>query len=276
MPDLAGTRPPPVTRELLWMRTLVGALLGALLWLEIIALGVPKVLWGSPGYNLIPVATLAGALLGRTRVRHALLATTTGVAILIAVIAYTPIMRRLTRASVRADATGPAVQAIVVLSGGITSDGHLEPAAADRLLTGLSLVRRGVASTLIVSRERPRDHRRGLTSDLDQQRLVALLDRPVRLLIADSVYSTRDEAVRMRALAQALGISSVAVVTSPVHTRRACATFERVGFAVTCVPSESRGVPLGNLRVATDRVQAFQLWLYELAGRTLYRARGWI
>jgi len=45
---------------------------------------------------------------------------------------------------------------------------------------------------------------------------------------------------------------------------------------VTCAPSESREVVLTNPRLSTDRVRAFQLWLYELAGRVLYRARGWI
>jgi uncharacterized SAM-binding protein YcdF (DUF218 family) len=70
--------------------------------------------------------------------------------------------------------------------------------------------------------------------------------------------------------------ASVAVVTSPLHTHRACAAFEKVGFIVSCVPSESRSVALRNPRLATDRLRAFQLWLYELAGLTLYRARGWI
>ncbi|MFN2565563.1 MAG: YdcF family protein, partial [Gemmatimonadaceae bacterium] len=92
----------------------------------------------------------------------------------------------------------------------------------------------------------------------------------------DSVFSTRDEAVRMRELARSLDISSVAVVTSPTHTYRACATFEKVGFAVTCVPSESRDVALGSLGDVTDRVRAFQLWLYEMAGLAKYRVRRWI
>ncbi|MDQ3950982.1 MAG: YdcF family protein [Gemmatimonadota bacterium] len=277
MTDLPARSPSSASREVQRTRALTGALLGTLLWLECIALGVPTILLETRGYNLIPVAALAGALLGLTRGRRVLLATAAALAIVLALIAYTPVIRRPARSLIRSDVVGArAVQAIVVLSGGITSDGHLKPPTVDRTLTGLALIRRGVASTLIVSRERRDAAGHAATSDADQQRLVALLDRPVRLLIVDSVFSTRDEAVRMRALARALDITSIAVVTSPTHTYRACATFEKVGFAVTCVPSESRDVALGTLRLATDRVRAFQLCLYEWAALAKYRASGWI
>jgi uncharacterized SAM-binding protein YcdF (DUF218 family) len=255
----------------------MGALLGSVVWLECIALGVPRILFGGPGYKWIPIAAIAGSLLGLTRVRRLLLAAAAGLAVVLAVIAYTPAIRRPTRALVRSDPVGAsAVQAVVVLSGGITDDGHLRPQATDRMLTGLSLIRRGVASTLILSRDRSPRRSQAVTSDTDQQRLIALLERPIRLLIVDSVFSTRDEAVRMRALARSLDITSVALVTSPIHTYRACATFEKVGFTVTCVPSESREMALGTLRAATDRVLAFQHWLYEWAALARYRASGWI
>jgi uncharacterized SAM-binding protein YcdF (DUF218 family) len=277
MTDLPATSASSAGLEVHRTRVSMGALLGAILWLECIALGVPKILVESSGYSLIPIAALAGALLGLTRARQILFATVTGFAVLLAVLAYTPAIRRPARTLIRSDPVGArAVQAIVVLSGGVTTDGHLKPRAVDRMLTGLSLIRRGVASTLIVSRERRGAPQRAVTSDSDRQRLVALLERPVRLLIVDSVFSTRDEAVRMRALASSLDITSIAVVTSPIHTYRACATFEKVGFAVTCIPSESREVALSTLRLATDRVLAFQLWLYEWAALAKYRASGWI
>jgi uncharacterized SAM-binding protein YcdF (DUF218 family) len=282
MTDLPAKSPSPTSasstcREVRRTRASTGALLGTLLWLECVALGVPKLLFLTRDYDLIPFAALAGALLGLTRLRRVLLATAAGLAVVLVVIAHTPAIRRPTRALIRSDPVGARkVQAIVVLSGGITTDGHLEPHVADRMLTGLSLIRRGVASTLVVSRERRSTAGHAVTSDADQQRLVALLERPVRLLIVDSVSSTRDEAVRMRALARSLDITSVAVVTSPTHTYRACATFEKVGFAVTCVPSESREVPLETLRDTNDRVLAFQRWLYEWVALAKYRASGWI
>jgi uncharacterized SAM-binding protein YcdF (DUF218 family) len=186
-------------------------------------------------------------------------------------------MRRPTNALIRSQrAVAGAADAVVVLSGGVNGDGHLKPNAVDRLLTGLSLIRGGVAPTLIVSRERRGGGGNQVTSDIDQQRLIGLLDRPIRLLVVDSVFSTRDEAVKMRAVAQTLGITRLAVVTSPMHTYRACATFEKVGFVVTCVPSESRDVALRSLSVMADRVRALQLWLYEMAALAKYRAQRWI
>ena len=249
MTDLPTKSAASSNRERQRTRAATGAALAALVWLECIALGLPQIVFGKPGYAVIPIAAMVGALLGFRRAHRLLLATSVGLAV---------------------------VLAVVVLSGGITSDGHLAPPVVDRTLTGLSLIRRGLATTLIVSRERLGPPGQGVTSDADQQRLVALLERPVRLLIVDSVFSTRDEAVRMRALARSLDVTSVAVVTSPMHTYRACATFEKAGFTVTCVPSDSRDVALGSLRAPTDRVRAFQLWLYELAGLTKYRLQRWI
>jgi uncharacterized SAM-binding protein YcdF (DUF218 family) len=264
-------------RELAWTQGATGGVLGAVVWLQCIAFGLPNILFGATGYSVIPIAALAGGLFGTTRVRRLLWGVAVAFALLLAVVAYTPIMRRPVRALVRSDeGSGRPIQAVVVLSGAVTRDGHLRGQSLDRLLAGLDLLRRSSATTLILSRTRTGRGKFQVNSDADQRRLIALLDRPVRVLVVDSVYSTRDEAVRMRALARSLGISSVAVVTSPLHTRRSCATFEKVGFAVTCVPSESRDVALSSLRLVTDRVRALQLWLYEQAALVQYRARGWI
>ncbi len=254
-----------------------GAALVALLWLEVVAFGVPRLVIQTPGYGGLALAAIIGLVLGFTRLRRPLTILVLALGVALAIVAYTPIMRRLAYSLVRADALGARpIQAIVVLSGGINTDGYLRAQALDRALTGLSLLRRGVANTVIVSRERWGPPGRGVTSDADQRRLLSLLHQPPRLLIVDSVFSTRDEAVRMRKLARTLGIDNVAVVTSPLHTYRACATFEKVGFSVTCVPSDSRDVALSSLRLATDRVRAFQLWLYEVAGLAKYRFSGWI
>jgi uncharacterized SAM-binding protein YcdF (DUF218 family) len=275
--SLPATSPASLKGDLRWIDASAGGLLGAVLWLEMIAFGLPRVFFETPGYSLIPIAVIVGAMLGRTRVRRALVALVVGLAGVLAIVAFTPVMRRPAHALIRSDPVGTRpVQAVIVLSGGITTDGHLRAQSLDRVLGGISLIKRGVAGTLIISRERWGPSGRGVTSDADQQRLVSLLERPVRLLIVDSVFSTRDEAVRMRALARTLDLTSVAIVTSPLHTYRACATFEKAGFTVTCVPSESRDVALGTLRLPTDRVHAFQLWLYELAGLAKYRLSGWI
>ena len=98
----------------------------------------------------------------------------------------------------------------------------------------------------------------------------------MRVGVVAPVHSTRDEALRTAALARRAGWRTVAVVTSPLHTRRACATFERVGLAVVCVPSEERSFALRHLRSPGDRLEAFGYWLYETLGWLEYRRRGWV
>jgi uncharacterized SAM-binding protein YcdF (DUF218 family) len=275
--DLPTARESAATRDSRRTVLATGAALGALLCLELIAFGIPHILIGTKGYALVPIAALVGAATGLNRARRLLLAAVLALSIPLGIVGFTPVIRRPARALIRADQLGARpLQAVVVLSGGITDDGHLRQQPTDRLLTGLSLLRRGLATTLVLTRERNRPPGPSVTSDVDQQRLVSLLERPIRLLIVDSIFSTRDEAVRTRALARTLDFWSVAVVTSPLHTYRACATFEKVGFTVTCVPSESRDVALDTLRTPTDRVRALQLWLYELAGLAKYRVSGWI
>jgi uncharacterized SAM-binding protein YcdF (DUF218 family) len=195
---------------------------------------------------------------------------------LLAVVAYTPAVVEPARSLVRSDPPAAPVEAVVVLSGRVTPDGYVDPVVVDRLLTGLEVVRAERVPTLILSRVRFVRPGHVRDSDADQRRLVALATPSVALHVVDSVYATRDEAVRTWALARRLGVHRIALVTSPIHTRRACATFERVGFSVRCVPAADRDAAIRDLHEAGDRVRAFRQWLYESLGILAYRARGWL
>jgi hypothetical protein len=61
-----------------------------------------------------------------------------------------------------------------------------------------------------------------------------------------------------------------------LHTRRACATFEAVGFRVVCVPATVRGSGLFPGSFAEERFRDFRSWLYETFATDSYRRRGWI
>ncbi|HET6761529.1 MAG TPA: YdcF family protein, partial [Gemmatimonadaceae bacterium] len=145
-----------------------------------------------------------------------------------------------------------------------------------RLLTGLALARRGVSRTLLISRERRSYGGKVVSDSADQQGILALAQPTARIVFVDSVLTTRNEALRMKSIAQARGWSTIAVVTSPMHTRRACATFEAVGFKVACVPAEARESGLYEGSSARDRLRAFESWLYETFASSTYRRRGWI
>jgi uncharacterized SAM-binding protein YcdF (DUF218 family) len=166
------------------------------------------------------------------------------------------------------------LDAVIVLSSGITPDSLLVLEALDRLLTGLALMRDSVADTLVVTEPRRGDN--GATTAPDQRRVRALVARPFPMVMLDSVHTTRDEARRSWQLLGARGATRVAVVTSPLHTSRACGAFEAVGFSVTCVAAVSRAYTVEHPLTWQERLSLFRAWLYERLASVEYRARGWV
>jgi uncharacterized SAM-binding protein YcdF (DUF218 family) len=217
-----------------------------------------------------------GAILGATRLRPLLWISAAVIAFLCLAVAYTPLVSALAAPLVRRDPLPAHVDAIAVLSAGFTRDGMMRNETLDRLLTGLALAGRGFARTLLISRERTDFAGKVVSDSADKEKLLALAKPSAQVVFVDSVFTTRTEAVRMKAIAQARGLSTVAVVTSPMHTRRACATFEAVGLKVVCIPADLRESGLYEGSNAEDRLRAFRSWLYETFASDSYRRRGWI
>jgi uncharacterized SAM-binding protein YcdF (DUF218 family) len=217
-----------------------------------------------------------GAILGATRLRPLLWISAGVIAFLCLAAAYTPLVSALAAPLVRRDPLPAHVDAIAVLSAGFTRDGMMRNETVDRLLTGLALAGRGLARTLLISRERTDFAGKIVSDSADKEKLLALAKPSAQVVFVDSVFTTRTEALRMKAIAQARGLSTVAVVTSPMHTRRACATFEAVGFKVVCIPADLRESGLYEGSNAEDRLRAFRSWLYETFASDSYRRRGWI
>jgi uncharacterized SAM-binding protein YcdF (DUF218 family) len=223
------------------------------------------------------LVAVAGALLALTRMAILVWVATAIGLLVFSIVALTPFVTTLlpTRTLVRSDRLpSEPLDAVVVLSGGITPDSLLAPEALDRLLSGLALMRDSVAPVLVVTQ--PRRPEEGTTAAPDQARVRALVQRPFPMFTVDSVRTTRDEAVYGWALLNPRGIRRVAVVTSPAHTRRACETFEQVGFLVTCVPAVVREYSLDRAASGQERIEVFRTWLYERAATIEYRRRGWL
>lgn len=267
------------TRRRSYRDPLVGAAAGALLWTGIELLGIPE-LAGGPWHDLVLVAAVLGALFALTRLRWVLYTKTILVAVIVAVIAYTPIAERAVRSLVRRDPV-PAVPsgAVVVLGADVTPDSLLFGQSLERMLTAVELMKGGTAPVLVIPGNVLEERGRRVSARADQLRLIALAGADTNtVLVADSVYSTRDEAERARTLLRTRNIRRIHVVTSPAHSGRACRTFERVGFVVTCTPSTSRVLPFtpGTMYRSSDRLLAFRLWLYERAAFQVYHMKGWI
>ena len=115
-----------------------------------------------------------------------------------------------------------------------------------------------------------------VSDSADLTRVATMALPPGAVIFVDSIETTRTEALRMWSIAKPRHWNTVALVTSPLHTRRACATFEAVGFRVICVPARVRESGLDRHSIPEDRFRAFRLWLYERFATDTYRRRGWI
>lgn len=252
-----------------------GAILGALCAVAAYMLGVQQ-LTRHPELSFFIGATIIGAAVGATRLRR-LLWIGAGLLVLLCLgVDYTPLVPWLAKPMTRRDPIPQRVDAIAALGAGITPEGWMRSEKLDRFLSGLELQRRGVAPALMVSRERVPVAGRMVSDSVDLARLTNLSSAAATTIFVDSVSTTRTEALRMKRIADTHGWRRIAVVTSPLHTRRACATFEAVGFQVVCVPAVLRGSGLDPGSIPEDRFRAFRSWLYETFATDSYRRRGWI
>ncbi|HKN57457.1 MAG TPA: YdcF family protein [Gemmatimonadaceae bacterium] len=264
------TDPKSIARD-----ALTGAILGTLCAVAAQVLGVQQLL-RRPELSLYIPTAVAGALLGITRLRPLLWVAGAILAFLCIAAAYTPLASSAATQFIRRDPLPSRVDAIAVLSMGVTPEGLMGSETLDRLLTGFSLARRGLAHNLLVSTER-RPFGGKLVSDSADIRNLATMAAPNDTVIfVDSIVTTRTEALRMQSIASGHGWKTLAVVTSPMHSKRACATFEAVGFKVVCVPADVRGSGLDRHSNPEDRLRAFRAWLYEKFATDSYRRRGWI
>ena len=261
--------------------TFVLRLCGAALALGAFALADALGVWqvtGVPTWIVPLFALVAGALLAPTRYGSLLWIGMGSLSVLTAAVAYTPLVRPLAYAFLRADANprdGVPIDAVVVLSGAITADGRLSGQALDRLLTAFTEARERHIGMLELSVTEQRRGQGTVNSEADQRALATLVAPELTLHFVHGVHSTRDEAVAFAALARTHQWHRVLVVTSPLHSRRACSAFETVGLTVTCRPAQSRDYALGALETRGNRMLAFQDVLYESAATVLYRFRGW-
>jgi uncharacterized SAM-binding protein YcdF (DUF218 family) len=258
------------------LATAEGAILGIAIWVILLTLGFPWILHLEGFDGLIPCA-IVGALFGWLGWRRVTMGALIALCLAIVVIAFTPIIGGPVSSLVRNDPLPTHADAVMVLSAGVNDDGTISHTAMDQLIKGMELVNRGIAPVLVVTREAYIIDGRLVTSQRDQERIVSLTPGGVsRLISAGVTHSTHDEAVRALALVRARNWKRIILVTSPLHTRRACATFEKIGVVVSCTPSNTREFALGALGSPMDRMRAFQVWLYELAGTLRYRQLGYI
>jgi uncharacterized SAM-binding protein YcdF (DUF218 family) len=255
-------------------RILNGMIAGVAFSLLIDLLGVPQIFGVGFDATMIPFALLAG-LLALSRFRRVIPIAAALLFVLTLIVAYTGAADALALRFVRTDPLPKSADAVVALSAGVTADGYMTQQATDRTLKAVELVKNGMAPVLVITREERRGRGFLLSPESDQRR-IASLSGVNQVLTTKRVKSTHDEAVAVATVARARGWRRIVLVTSPFHSRRACATFEKTGLAVTCIPSDSRDIAVKRLRYPHDRLGAFGMLLYETVGTLRYRQLGWI
>jgi len=257
-----------------FLRALTGFVLGAATWMLLSRLGFPHI-FGLPASGGEVPFGIAGALLGLTRLRRWIAAISASLVALLAIISLTDVVAGPARSLIRRDPIPPAADAVVVLSAGVTGDGFMPQQGSDRLRKALELIQAKRAPTLVVSRERRFISRKPVSSIADQNRMIAMAGVPA-FIATGWARSTHDEALYVAKVARHRGWERIILVTSPFHSRRACATFERAGVRVSCVPADSRDIAVHSLRDPDDRIAAFAMLIYEIAGTIRYQQQGWL
>lgn len=254
---------------------LIGASLGLLGTLMYFATDLPRPI-GSATIAAVSAA-LIGTVLGGIAQARRIATVCTVIAAIVALIGFTPVTRAPVHSWIRRDSM-PAdrLDAVIVLSSAVNADSLLDAAAVERLLTGLVVFRDNGARLLVTTRNGVSGQGARMESDADRRRLVDLAADTARWHAVGPVHTTHDEAVKIAALLLPLEQRRIAVVTSPLHTRRACRAFEKVGFQVTCVPSDERLYAIHAFDTPTTRLKATAEWFYELLAMLEYRVRGWV
>lgn len=253
---------------------LLGVALGVLAVFAGLMAGLPVL------SNHLTITLLSGVLIGCLAAllpASVVVPTVVAIAAFISAITLTPVMQRPVDAWIRRD-TIPVgrFDAVVVLSSSVSADSALDPIATERLLSGLEFMRRHDVGVLVTTRPAALHDQHRMVSDSDQRALITLAGDTTRWREVGPVRTTREEALRTAVLLAPASSRTIAVVTSPLHTRRACGAFEAVGFHVVCVPSTERLYPVYTFSGVRGRLLASADWLYERLGMIEYRVRGWV
>jgi uncharacterized SAM-binding protein YcdF (DUF218 family) len=184
----------------------------------------------------------------------------------------------------------PVSDAIVVLGGAVRPSKYEAfgldlGAAADRIVMGLELARRGKARNLVLGGSTHTvNGRTHIEADMTKQWLETWGLTNALIFSLGGCGNTHDEAVRVAALVKEKGWQRVILVTSAFHMRRAQATFQTAGVPVVCVPCdfqtevsvETEGEPTLVPIPGPDGFQKISLFLHEQIGWLAYRRHGWV
>jgi len=185
------------------------------------------------------------------------------------VTAFSPLAHRLNQWAAVPPELVPS-DAIVVLGASISASGMLSQESQRRTRRGIELYQQGLAPTLVLLGV----SRGGGSAEADVRAEQARLQGiPAQAVLTDTRgNTTREEAARVKTLLAARGARTILLVTNAGHLARARPLFERVGFTVHPVPSDTF-VQSGS---PETRLDLMRVLLKEFLGWWYYRVAGYI
>ena len=173
----------------------------------------------------------------------------------------------------------------VVLSGmlnlGLSSEGNIEfQEGVDRILAGISVVRRGIADQLLITG--------GSGSLLDQSKSEAVLLRDFaiesglssdQIIIDPTSRNTHENAVNTAALVRERGYGKILLITSAFHMWRSEAAFNKQGLFPEVYPVDFRTsdtITVFSFLPSAGALSGITWMIHELVGVAVYRLQGYI
>jgi len=187
------------------------------------------------------------------------------------VVCFTPAVERL-GALLIPDRRAEHAEAIVVLgAGGVAPGGGLTDSSLRATMEGVHLFHEGWAPLLVLSGSGGQLLRTEAETRAEFARQSGI--PPAAIVIAGPVHTTREEAVKVRALLEPRGIRKVLLVVDGPGVRRAMAVFERVGLEVVPAPwSES----VTTNASPEERLTLLRALAMEAVARLYYRVMGYV
>ena len=201
------------------------------------------------------------------------------VTVLVVIVGVTrPLVIMLARPLVHSDPVD-RVDAIVILGQGTYLDGTLAPSTASCVLHGIRLLRQGAANLLILSGG---SHRGNPMTDADAMADVirTLGSSAPNVVLERNATTLVDHARAVAAIVRQRNLTTVAVVSPPLRSRRTALTFQRAGVKAVVASGMNADDVNRVLLVGRDDALGRLALMAEITAEYLaigyYRARGWL
>ncbi|MFA5069746.1 MAG: YdcF family protein [Patescibacteria group bacterium] len=161
---------------------------------------------------------------------------------------------------------------IIVLGGGIKKDGTLNKQTQERVKMGVVLSQEEYAPYLLLAGGQAKN-RLWTESDIMTGYALSIGADPLKILKESASKNTYENAVNSLAIMANRGDKNALVVTSPYHTKRACAIFEKLTAEIYCQPVNKS---LLFRQGPWDKIIYFKQMIREYGAIILFKIKGYI